>query len=64
VCMFAASEAGVESKGLVRAVNTNTQFGVFVDLFFKEVHLPLQAYHFHPFERIPDFVMMLVPEGD
>jgi hypothetical protein len=58
------SEAGVESKGLVRVVDTNTRFGVFANSFFEEVRLPLQAYCFHPFERIPNFVMTLVPKGD
>ena len=27
--------------------------------FFEEVAFPLQAYHLHPFEQVPDFVMGL-----
>jgi hypothetical protein len=54
VCLFAASKAGIESKGLVHVVDTNTQFGVFTNMFFEEVHLPLQAYCVHPFKRIPN----------
>jgi hypothetical protein len=49
------SKANVKGKGLVSAVNANTQFGVFSDAFLKEVYFALKANCFHPFKRVLDF---------
>jgi hypothetical protein len=49
------SEANVEGKGLIGAVNANAQFGVFSDAFLKEVCFALKADRLHPFERVPNF---------
>ena len=49
------SEANVEGKGLVSAVNADTRFGVFSDAFLEEVCFALKTDHLHPFKRVPNF---------
>ncbi len=51
------SEASVKGKGLVGVVNANARFGVLPDAFLKEVCFVLKVEHFHPFERVPSFVV-------
>ena len=53
------SEASVKGKGLVGAVNANARFGVLPDAFLEEVCFALKVDRFHPFERIPSFVVRL-----
>ena len=49
------SKTIVEGKGLVDAINADTQFGVFSDAFLKEVCFALETDHLHPFKRVPNF---------
>ena len=49
------SEANVEGKGLVSAVNADTRFGVFSDAFLEEVCFALKTDRLHPFKRVPNF---------
>ena len=58
------SEASVEGKGLIRAVNSDPGFEVFADSLFKEVRLPLEADRLHPFEGVSNPVMAVAPEAE
>ncbi len=49
------SETSVEGKGLVGAINTDIQFGVFSDAFLKEVCFALKTDRLHPFKWVPNF---------
>ena len=57
------SKAGVKGKDLISFIHSYTGFRVFANAFFEEVRFPLEAYHFHPFERVVYFLVSLVPEG-
>jgi hypothetical protein len=46
------SKAGVNGKDLISFIHSYTGFRVFANTFFEEVRFPLEAYHFHPFERV------------
>ena len=46
------SKAGVKDNVLVSFIHSYTGFRVFTNAFFEEVRFPLEAYHFHPFERV------------
>ena len=48
------SGTNIEGKGLVNTVNANTQFGVFSDVFLKEVCFALKIDCLHPFEWVPN----------
>ena len=58
------SKAGVKGKDLVSFIHSDTGFRVFANAFFEEVRFPLEAYHFHPFERVAYFVVSLVSKGN
>ena len=58
------SKAGVKGEDLISFIHSYTGFRVFANAFFEEVRFPLEAYHFHPFERVAYFVVSLVPEGN
>jgi len=59
------SEASVEGKGLVGAVNANARFGVLPDAFLEEVCFALKADRFHPFERVPsNFEVMVAAKAE
>jgi len=54
------SKAGVKGKDLVSFIHSYAGFRIFANAFFEEVRFPLEAYHFHPFERVAYFVVSLV----
>jgi len=58
------SEASVKGKGLVGAVNANARFGVLSYAFLEEVCFAFKADHFHPFERVPSFEMMVTAKAE
>ena len=58
------SKAGIKGEGLVSFIHSYTGFRVFTNSFFEEVRFPLEAYHFHPFERVAYFVVSLVSKGN
>ena len=58
------SEASVEGKGLVGAVNANARFGVLPDTFLKEVCFALKADRFHPFEWVPSFEVTVTAKAE
>ena len=58
------SEAGVKSKGLIRAVYSDPGFEVLSDSFFKEVCLPLEANRLHPFEGVSNPVVAVAFEAE
>jgi hypothetical protein len=49
------SEASVKGEGLVGAIVTDTQFGVFSNAFLKEVCFALKADCLRPFKQVPSF---------
>ena len=57
------SEAGIKSKGLVVAIDSDARFGVFSHAFFEEVCFALEADGFHPFEWVPDFEVSITVEA-
>jgi len=58
------SEASVKGKGLVGVVNANAQFGVLSDAFLEEVSFALKADHFHPFEWVPNFEVVVTAKAE
>ena len=59
------SKAGIKGEGLVSFIHSYTRFRVFANAFFEEVCFPLEADHFHPFERVAYFVLVsLVSKGN
>jgi hypothetical protein len=58
------SETSVKGKGLIRAVNTNTRFGVLPDSLIEEVWLTLETDCLHPFEGVPSFEVTVAPEAE
>ncbi len=53
-CGEGVSEASVEGKGLVGAINAIARFGILPDVFLEEVCFALKADLFDPFERVPN----------
>ncbi len=49
------SETSIVGKGLVSAVNSNTQSEVFADTFLEEVCFALKTDCLHPFKQVPNF---------
>ena len=59
------SEASVEGKGLIRAVNSDPGFEVLSNsVLFKEVCLPLEANRLHPFEGVSNPVVAVASEAE
>ena len=58
------SKAGIKGEGLVSFIHSYTGFRVFANAIFEEVRFPLEADHFHPFERVAYFDVSLVPKGN
>ena len=58
------SKAGIKGEGLVSFIHYYNGFRVFANAFFEEVSFPLEADHFHPFERVAYFDVSLVPKGN
>ena len=56
------SEARVEAEGLVGLVHSYSGLQVFTDAFFEEIRFPLEANHFHPLERVVNFVVSVAVE--
>ena len=45
-------------------VNAHSRFGVFSDSLLEEVCLTLETDCLHPFERVPNFVVVVAPEAE
>jgi hypothetical protein len=58
------SKTGIKGKNLVSFVHSYPGFRVFSNAFFEAICFPLEANHFHPFERVANFVLSLVAEGN